>query len=212
MQVFQAAKIGEREYGWKDLPIEEIQQYAQAVQNHIEKNGLKVGVDYRPHCNLEKLNSQIRESDLEAGQVLLGQAKSCGFSNRWGDGIFEVVRDFDTTGRLIRIRLDVGNERKQSLLRGIRIRSQSAIVSRKILDERQPIRFAERLEPSRPADSGWFFSAGTETDEYMSDAKNVAVISIHELLKMDGAVEGILSAPVGRAFRRYESGFVAAIV
>ena len=126
-QVFQAAKFGEREYGWKDLPIEEIQQHAQAVQSHIQKNGLNVGVDYRPHCNLEKLNSQIRARDLEAGQVLLGQAKTCGFDNRWGDGIFEVVRDFDTNGRLIRIRLDVGNEKRQALLRGIRVRSQSAI-------------------------------------------------------------------------------------
>ncbi len=207
--VFQAAKLGEREYGWKDLPIEEIDQHAQAVQNHIEKNGLNVGVDYRPHCNLEKLNRQIRENDLEAGQVLLGQAKTCGFSNRWGDGIFEVVRDFDSTGRLIRIRLDVGSEKTQTLMRAVRVRRQGAIVSRKILDERQPIRFAERLEPSRPEDSGWFFSAGTENDDYMSDAENLAVVSIQAILEMDGAVRGILGAPVGSVFQRGESGFVA---
>jgi hypothetical protein len=211
-RVFQAAKFGEREYGWKDLPIEEMQQHAQEVQSHIAKSGLNVGVDYRPHCNLEKLHSQIRAKDLEAGQVLLGQAKTCGFSNRWGDGIFEVVRDFDTTGRLIRIRLDVGNEKKQALLRGIRVRRQGAIVSRKILDERQPIRFAERLEPTRAGVSGWFFSAGTETDEYMSDADNMAVASIHELLQMDGALSVILGAPVGSVFRRTESGYVPEIV
>lgn len=77
----------------------------------------KVAVDYRPHCNLEKLNAQIRANELEVGQVLLDHAKYCGFSSRWGDGIFEVIRDFDPTGRLVRIRIDVGSEQKQTLMR-----------------------------------------------------------------------------------------------
>lgn len=207
-QVFHAEAINRHEYGWRNLPLEEIGKHAQEVQEYIDKNGIKVAVDYRPHCNLERLNAQIRNSELEVGQVLLDHAKTCGFSNRWGDGIFEVIRDYDAAGRLVRIRIDVGSEQRQTLMRRVKARAQGAIVTKKILADGQPIRFAERLEPSNPDDSGWAFSAGTESEEYMQDAKNLAVVSIALLLQRDPALETILDAPFGSLFRRTSTGYV----
>ncbi len=207
-QVFHAKSINQREYGWLDLPLDEVSKHADEVQSHIEKNKLKVGVDYRPHCNLEKLNAQIRDSKIEVGQVVLRNSRACGFSNTWGDGLFEVIRDFDASARLVRIRIDVGSDRRQSQMRSLRKRNLGALVTRKILDAGERIRYAERLEPNNHGDSGWAFSSGTEGDAYMEDAKNIAIVSIESMLKLDPALEAILDAPIGSAFRRESKGYV----
>jgi hypothetical protein len=116
---FQASRLDEHHFGWLNVPNAEIYRLAQPVQAWIESRKLRAGVDYRPHCNLEILNAQMRENELESAQLELAGVKMCGFSNRWGDGIFTVIRDLDASGRLVRVRLDVGNEETQSRLRRV---------------------------------------------------------------------------------------------
>jgi hypothetical protein len=204
---FQASRLDDRNYGWVNVPDAQIHTYAQPVQDWIESQKLHAGVDYRPHCNLEKLNAQIRDTELESGQLDLAGARVCGFSNRWGDGIFTVIRDIDAVGRLVRVRLDVGNEESQSRLRRVLILALGAIVTRKVLAG-EPIRFAERLEPHEPQDSGWALSSGTETQEYMDDPKNLAIVRLAAMMENDRELAKIIDAPVGSVFRRTPSGFV----
>ncbi|MDR3612687.1 MAG: DUF2185 domain-containing protein [Candidatus Obscuribacterales bacterium] len=201
-------------FGWKDLPLENARCLARDVQNYVNENGLKVGLDFRPHSNLEKLNSQIRNSDVGAGDVLLNNTNACGFATRWGDGLFSLIRGFDKTGRLVRVRVDVGSEITQDVMRRLIIRTQSAIVTKKISIDGQAIRFAERLEPSirrgkpNPDDSGWAFSAGGESDAYMQNSSNLQIVSIESLLELDPALEAILHERPGSVFRRAPSGYV----
>jgi hypothetical protein len=204
---FQAPRLDDRHFGWVNIPDDQIHTYAQSVQDWIASQKLQAGVDYRPHCNLEKLNAQIRDTELESGQLDLAGARACGFSNRWGDGIFTVIRDLDAENRLVRVRLDVGNEENQSRLRHVLILSSGAIVTRKILDG-EPIRFAERLEPNNPQDSGWAFTSGTETQKYMDNAKNMAIVRLSAMVERDPELKKIIDAPVGSVFRRTKSGFV----
>jgi hypothetical protein len=207
-QQVQAPRIDDRSFGWTNVRDEEIGRFAQPVQDLIGKGPLKAGVDYRPHCNLENLNKQIRDSELEVGQLVLHGARVCGFSNRWGDGLFEVIRDLDARGRIVRVRLDVGNDTRQTLARRVLLRWKGAIVTRKILDEGEPIRFAERLEPDRPEDSGWAFSSGMESQRYMDNAKNLAVVQLGALVDKEPALAEILDAAVGSVFRREGDRFV----
>lgn len=111
--------IDKKTFGWKNLPIKEIDVHADHVQGIVEKRTLKLGTDYRPHCNLERLNAQIRSSPLSAGNLNLSGSKVCGFDNRWGDGIFPVIRDLDAGGRLVRIRIDAGNDDRKKLFRKV---------------------------------------------------------------------------------------------
>jgi hypothetical protein len=204
---FQASRLDDHNFGWLNVPDAQIGQYAQPVQDWVASQKLHVAMDYRPHCNLEKLNAQIRDSEFESGQLQLAGARACGFRNRWGDGIFTVIRDLDAGGRLVRVRLDVGNEETQSRLRRVLMLSCGAIVTRKVLDG-EPIRFAERLKPHGPDDSGWALSAGTETPEYMDDAKNMAIVRLAAMVEKDRELGRIIDAPVGSIFRRAKSGFV----
>ena len=206
---FKAQTLSASEFGWKDLPLKEIDKHAGKVQDHIQDKKLKVGVDYRPHCNLEKLNSQIRETEFGAGQVTLGNARACGFENRWGDGLFEIVRDFDANGKLVRVRIDLGSEKRQTLMRKIWQRSLGALVTRKILDDGEPIKYAEKTEPNNPQDSGWLFTSGTEDQDYMDDDENIEIVPLGWLLqKRDALIESILNAPLYSVYRREADGFV----
>ena len=204
---FHASHLDSHEFGWLNVSEAEIHKFAGPVQHWIESQNLKVGVDYRPHCNLERLNAQIRNNETGSGQLELAGLRVCGFQNRWGDGIFTVVRDVDAAGRLVRIRLDVGNEETQSRLRRVFLLSCGAIVSRKILGG-EPIRFAERLQPQNGGDSGWAFSAGTEAQEYIDNAANLAIVRLSTMVQKDAELRKIVESPIGSVFRRAGSGFV----
>ena len=144
---------------------------------------------------------------MKSGQLYLAGVRVCGFSNRWGDGIFTVICDLDARDRLVRVRLDVGNEETQSRLRRVWLLSSGALVTRKVLDG-EPIRFAERLDPHNPQDSGWALSSGTETQKYMDDAKNLAIVRLSAMVDKDPELGKIINAPVGSIYRRTKSGYV----
>ncbi|RYZ44262.1 MAG: DUF2185 domain-containing protein [Myxococcaceae bacterium] len=203
-----ASDLGKGVFGWKDLPVAQVGEKATPLQERIGKDSLAVGVDYRPHCNLERLNAQLRESEEDAGSLVLDGARAVGCGNRWGDGIFPVSRHFDAKGRTVRLRVELGTEERQQLLRRIQLRQRAAIVTRAILDDGEPIRFAERMKPHSAQDSGWAFSSGVEDDTYMKKASNLVVVSLRSLLARCKELDAILDAPVGSVFRREGEGFV----
>src|SRR3954447_9755213 len=53
-----APRIGDREFGWRDVAMTELDALADRTQRLIREHGWRVGVDYRPHDNLERLNAQ----------------------------------------------------------------------------------------------------------------------------------------------------------
>ena len=204
-----ARDLGGGLFGWKDLPMAQVSQKATPLQERIERESLSVGVDYRPHCNLERLNAQLRESEEDTASLVLEGARVVGCGNRWGDGVFTVSRDVDARGRTLRIRVELGTEERQRMMRRIQLLQQGAIVSRTILDGGEPIRFAERMAPSRPEDSGWAFSSGVEDEAYMDEPSNFAVVSLRELVDRFKALEPILESPEGALFRLDGARFVA---
>ncbi|WP_434301534.1 DUF2185 domain-containing protein [Corallococcus exiguus] len=203
-----ASDLGDGLYGWKDLPMDRVGEKATPLQERLEKDGLAVGVDYRPHCNLEKLNAGLRECEEDTASLVLDGARVVGCGNRWGDGIFTVSRHLDAKGRTVRVRVELGTEERQKLLRGIRLRQRKALVTRFITENGEPIRFAERSKPAAEEDSGWLFTSGLETEEYMEESGNAVIVPLRSLLGRDKELDAILDAPVGAVFRREGNGFV----
>lgn len=201
--------ITDREFGWRDVALEELKTHADRVQSLVDERKLQIGIDFRPHCNLEKLNAQIRESDNEAGTVELEGSLACGFVNRWGDGIFPIICDYDGADKLVRVRIDVGNESRQTLMRAVILRQLGAYVTRRIWDETLPVQFADRDAPHSPQDSGWLFSSGTEDEAYMADASNIVICKVQSMLDRCPELEPIIDSDVGSQFRRDGSEFVS---
>ncbi|QSQ12615.1 immunity protein Imm33 domain-containing protein [Myxococcus landrumensis] len=203
-----AQDLGEGVFGWKDVPMEAVGEKATPTQERIEQENLAVGVDYRPHCNLEKLNALLRASPEDAASLELAGARTVGCGNRWGDGVFTVSRHFDAEGRVVLVRVELGTEERQRMMRRLRLLSQTAIVTRTILDGGKPIRFADRMEPHNPRDSGWAFSSGEEPEGSMDDASTLTLVSLRELVHRAPALEAILEAPVGALFHLEDGRYV----
>ncbi|MEZ4324195.1 MAG: DUF2185 domain-containing protein [Polyangiales bacterium] len=207
-QAVSARALDGDEYGWRDVPMVELRALAQRVAERCEADDLKVGRDYRPHCHLEALNAQIRSGAERVGTITLGGSRVVACDNRWGDGVFSVSRMRDASGRVVRVRLELGTEERQELMRQVWVRHQLAIATRAITDDGEPIRFAERVAPNNPSDSGWCFAAGVEDDEYMSDASNLVIVSLATLVAQTPALGAILTAKEGSLFRLEGDAYV----
>jgi hypothetical protein len=81
-----------------------------------------------------------------------------------------------------------------------------AIVSAMVAREGRTIGFLYREAPDRPDDSGWRIMAGDETQEYMDDAANAAVLPLRDLLERDPALEPILRESAPSSFERLPTG------
>lgn len=59
-----------------------------------------------------------------------------------------------------------------------------------------------REPPSRPDDSGWCFTAGVETQEYMDDVANHAIYEVNTIANYDPDIIPLLATPPRHAFVR----------
>jgi hypothetical protein len=198
-----APRVGETEYGWRNLPVDLAEKRGREVLRAKEGAQAVFAHDYRPHSHHFLLMEQVRSSQTESGVVPLPDAVACGFATTWGDGIFEVYRDLDREGRLLSIRIELGTEQRVALMAKLRLRWWGrAFVSRMIIDRGEPIRFMYREATDRENDSGWRMFSGYESEEYNDDPKNVAVVLLDELAQRDKRVDALLDEPVGSVFER----------
>jgi len=70
----------------------------------------------------------------------------------------------------------------------------------------QPVRFMYREPPDNDVDSGWRFTAGMESDEYMDDPDNSAIYDVNTIANYDPGIIPFLGMPSGTAVERNENG------
>jgi hypothetical protein len=63
-----------------------------------------------------------------------------------------------------------------------------------------------RDEPVDPADSGWSFTCGDETADYLDDPANSGVYDVNTIANYDPEIIPFLDAPVGSRFVRWPPG------
>lgn len=106
---FAAPALG-NEFGWRDLPVDEVIRLGLAVEEEKEQEQLLFATDFRPHSHHYLLMEQVRASEVAAGVVPLGDATICLFTTSWGDGAYPAYREVDAAGETVRIRIELGNE------------------------------------------------------------------------------------------------------
>jgi hypothetical protein len=166
-----------------------------------------VSVDYRPHCNLERVNALLRDSKDDIASLAIGGDRVAACGNRWGDGLFEVIRSRAATGEVVKVEVVLGDERRKNLMRRVLLRAKTAIITRPVF-EGQPIEFAERMTPTSAQHSGWLFSAGTETSIQMESPEFFELVTLDFVFKAAPEFEALASAPVGTTLRREGKTFV----
>ena len=63
-----------------------------------------------------------------------------------------------------------------------------------------------REEPDTEDDSGWRFTTGSETDEYMNNSENSSYVSLGAVLREDDSVVHLLEHTSGIAFAKDQNG------
>jgi hypothetical protein len=101
-------RVANNEFGWVDMPIEVAERHGIAVQEYRDEHSLKIAVDYRPHSHHWQVMKPVREnSATESSTTVLDGLKVCNFMTTWGDGLFQVYRDLDSSGELVQIRIEM---------------------------------------------------------------------------------------------------------
>ena len=78
-------------------------------------------------------------------------------------------------------------------------------VTKKVLEDGAPVGYLYREEPDNDSDSGWRFTANDESDDYMNDSANVALVSLGAVLSVDDRFIALLDAPAGSAYAFHHS-------
>ncbi len=206
---FKAHSLEEDRFGWKDLPIDQAVTLAEKISQVRQSLDLKFATDLRPHSHHHVVLEQIRTTTTESGTIDLGGVRLCGFMTSWGDGIFEVYRDTGPGGELARIRIELGTPQRLKLMDEVEARCRElarfALVSAKVLEPAECVRYLYRETPDREEDSGWRIFAGHESDEYVNDAENVRRVPLQDMVDRDRTLEEILFSPPGTAFERNDA-------
>jgi hypothetical protein len=106
-----AYQLSDNTFGWVDLPINDAIEKGMQIHETREQGDFKFAYDFRPHNHKHFIYNQIRSLKTESGVIDLDGATACCFMTSWGDGAFPVIGEFDTKNKLIRVRIDLGNER-----------------------------------------------------------------------------------------------------
>lgn len=82
----------------------------------------------------------------------------------------------------------------------------ACIATDMITVEGHRVQFMYRELSDGEADSGWRFTAGVESDEYMAESSNHGVYDVNTIANYDPNIIPLLDAPIGSAFERSETG------
>lgn len=108
-------------------------------------------------------------------------------------------------GLLGRFRKDPGRKRFRLSAEDIRPLAEGhggCIATDRITVDGERVGYMYRDKPIRPEDSGWVFSAGSESQEYMDDPANSGVYDVNTIANYDPEIIPFLDAPVGSRFVR----------
>lgn len=83
--------------------------------------------------------------------------------------------------------------------------SKTAIVSKKVREEGFKIGYGIRMEPTNERDSGWCFSVGNESEEYINDPQNLELWLINSVLMFDPDLNEFIASPYDTAIVRVAS-------
>lgn len=103
----EAPALGDGNYGWENLPIEEARKHGLRVEAIKARKGWRAGTDFRPHSHHYLALREARDTKTGSGTIAVGGAKACLAFTSWGDGVFPVFLDQAVDGTKLRVRVQL---------------------------------------------------------------------------------------------------------
>ncbi|MBP3801263.1 MAG: DUF2185 domain-containing protein [Clostridia bacterium] len=150
----------------------------------------------------EKTTIDVSEDEIfKLAVILKNQADD---KKIWDASIEKINSDIEPTEDEINEFID-SEKNFSDIKKRMKYFNLSACVSKKIIEEGWKVGYMRRDEPLNESDSGWVFMAGNEEQEYVDDYKNLGLLSIFEIYKIDPDIWNYIDNPVGTSFIRISS-------
>ena len=153
---------------------------------------------------IKEVQTSIEVAENELFNLAVILRSEADEKNVWDSSIDIINTDVEITDEEITKFRDT-EQYMEPTKKKMKLLSQTAYLSKKILEEGWKVGYMRRDEPINENDSGWSFLAGNEDDEYYNDYKNIALVSVHEVYQLDPDICNYIDNPVGTELIRISS-------
>ena len=154
------------------------------------------------HAEPITFEKQIDAEDLPELAVLL--TEKADHQKVWDEDIRLLEADGKPTKEAVELFLSL-KEAYEPMIERKKLLPKTVIVSKKVREGGWKIGYGMRDEPTNDRDSGWFFSVGDETEDYVNDPSNLELWVVNSALMYDPALIEFITAPYGSAIIRISS-------
>lgn len=158
----------------------------------------------RGHAKPEQYEVEIDADEKELLDLAISLAFNADGNKVWDEDIRILSLEDSPDEEFVRKFMSL-KEAYQPMIERREMMSKTVIVSKKVREEGWKIGYGLRSEPTNDRDSGWFFSVGDESDEYINDPKNLELWLVNSVLMYDDALNEFITSPCGTAIVRVAS-------
>lgn len=157
------------------------------------------------HAEPKTIEETVDASAEELLDLAVLLTKNADGNKVWDDDITKI----DADGKPDREDMDIFlslEEYHKPMIERRDLLPKTVIVSKKIREGGWKIGYGRRDEPTSERDSGWFFCAGDEDDEYINNTDNLELWLVNSVLMFEPALSEFITAPYDTSVVRVKSG------
>ena len=155
------------------------------------------------HADPKEISCQIDADDDELLNLAVLLTENADNKMIWDEDIAKLASEGTASAQSVDAFLGL-KEYFEPMIEIRKMYGKTAIVSKKVREGGWKISYGVRDEPTRETDSGWFFSAGDESDDYINDVSNLELWAVASVLTYDQALNEFITAPYGTSIVRVD--------
>lgn len=155
------------------------------------------------HAGPKEISYQIDADEGELLNLAVLLAENADNKKIWDEDIRKLVSEGTASAQSVDLFLGL-KKYFEPMIEIRKMYGMTAIISKKVREGGWKIGCGMRDEPTRGSDSGWYFSVGNESDDYVNDVSNLELWSIASVLMYDQALNKFITAPYGTAIIRVD--------
>ena len=155
----------------------------------------------RGHADPVETNYTLEVNEKEILYLAVLLAKNADGNKVWDDDIRKLDCEGTPDEESVEVFLSL-KDAFEPMIERKNMMGQIVMVSKKVREGGYKIGYGVRDEPVDDRDSGWFFSVGDETDEYINNTDNVEIWSVNSVLMYEPALMEFITEPYGTGIVR----------
>ena len=155
----------------------------------------------RGHADPVETNYTLEVNEKELLYLAVLLAKNADGNKVWDDDIRKLDCEGTPDEESVEVFLSL-KDAFEPMIERKNMMGQIVMVSKKVREGGYKIGYGVRDEPVDDRDSGWFFSVGDETDEYINNTDNVEIWSVNSVLMYEPALMEFITEPYGTGIVR----------